>query len=453
MKKAFVILLAICMMIPVFAVSSFAVDNSQATNVDKMIPTVYVGTTVTDSTADKGTRSNPYDNFVDAYGAVIANSTTGKAKIVLLDDINFFGTDDTPTVSSSVAYWYLSDFNYQDKAGTVYVCGEYDTVDNQYPKLNFYYDSNGVVVTFGANMVFYDITLGNDSGTTKKNLWIAAALHDLTFGFNVSKTANSVNLVGGGFNKNGATYYDGSKDGSVINFYSGVYGDVFLTLRSGAGHSITSDDPIIFNLYGGQINNINTTATTSQNTVTINVYEGTVLKKIDNPSTNGLVATSAFLNFYNNKDSFVEDMTTGVTGTFADGTGVVYKAGSADLRAPSYAVDFCGVQDKSEGEKFSVRLVGTVDSLEFDYVGFEIDINGVDYSNTSKRVYTSIQGAGDTIYTAAQLGSNYIYTRTITGIPKSETIKFTVRPFIRIGDIDYYGQECTVTYTDGVIAK
>ena len=105
---------------------------------------------------------------------------------------------------------------------------------------------------------------------------------------------------------------------------------------------------------------------------------------------------------------------------------------------------------------FRSTTMGTVDSLKFDCVGFEIDINGVDYSNTSKCVYRSIKGAGN-VYTASLLGSNYIYTRTITGLPNTGTITFTVRPFIRIGDvengIDYYGQEYTITYVNGVVQR
>ena len=462
MKKAFAILLAICMMIPVFAVSTFAVDNSEATEIDNTIPTVYVASTGSDATTDGTNRNTPFKSFVAAYNAVIANNDTGKAKIVLLDTVSAWQENGTYPIENGAKQLRLSDFDYGNKAGTVYVCGEYDTTTQKYTGvLDLSDGTNASCLTLGANTVFYDMTFKNKAGNTNKNMWFAFAMHDVTFGFNVSKIGGACPFVGTVFNSNGVVNCDDAKDGAVFSFYSGSWGDSFLTFRnSSAGYRIAEGDNITCNIYCGTFSKLAITgessATAAANIVTLNIYnDANITTQINNPVINdGTV--NAEVNCYNGCKSKIESgMTTGFMGTFANGQNVSEKEGK--LTAPSYAVNYSGVQDKSEGEKFSVRLVGTVDSLEFDYVGFEIDINGMDYSNTSKRVYTSIQGAGDTTYTAAQLGSNYIYTRTITGIPKTGTMTFTVRPFIRIGDIasgvNYYGQEYTVIYVNGVLQK
>ena len=171
-------------------------------------------------------------------------------------------------------------------------------------------------------------------------------------------------------------------------------------------------------------------------------------------------ATNGKLNIYNGTESSLTQVkqsspfVNSTTGAWTDK--VVIHSEKVELLAPSYAVGFSGVQDKADDKGYSVRFVGTVDSLEFDCVGFLLDINGSDYSNTSSYVYTSILGK-DKTYTAAELGSNYIYTRTITGLPTTGTITFKVTPFIRVGDIvdgvNYYGQEYTVTYVNGDLQK
>ena len=93
MKKAFAILLAICMMIPVFAVSTFAVDHSQATEINNTIPTVYVASAAYTRDTEKtlGTKENPYTYFLDAYNSFVTSQTGGK--IVLLDDVSYAETN------------------------------------------------------------------------------------------------------------------------------------------------------------------------------------------------------------------------------------------------------------------------------------------------------------------------------------------------------------------------
>ena len=127
MKKAFAILLAICIMIPFFAFSSFAVDNSEATEIDNTIPTVYAASTGSDATADGTNRNTPFKTFDAAYNAVITNNDTGKAKIVLLDTVSAWQENVNYYVENGARQLRLGDFDYGNKSGTVYVCGEYDT--------------------------------------------------------------------------------------------------------------------------------------------------------------------------------------------------------------------------------------------------------------------------------------------------------------------------------------
>ncbi len=435
MKKAFAILLAICMMIPVFAVSTFAVDNSEATEIDNTIPTVYVASTGSDATTDGTNRDTPFKSFEAAYNDVISTKHTGETrKVVLIDDVVAFDNNKT-TIHP------LKEFS-----GTVYVCGEYN--GNSYSTLDCSRapgeDAAGCVIILGANMVFYDITLKNASSQL---IWFVAAWYDLTLGFNITHNCKSVPITGSVWNGSNTQYCDDRTDGATISIYSGdKYGTVIAGNRSNLGFK--KEEKITLNVYAGKYSSISSreAGSNADATIEINIYgigKSTTVKApdIDNSKDK--------LNLYNGVEVTLSDL-------FADKTNVTEGLIENKFTAPSYAVNYCGVQDKSEGEKFSVRLVGTVDSLDFDYVGFEIDLNGMDYSNTSKRVYTSIQGA-DKEYTAAQLGSNYIYTRTITGIPKTGTMTFTVRPFIRIGDVasgvNYYGNTYEVTYVDGVLQK
>lgn len=461
MKKIFAIILTMCIIITALSFSVLAVDTSEI-KIDNSIATVYAGTTVTDSEAEKGTRANPFSNFEDAYNAATSSVYSGeKRKIVLLGDVPAY-SDNTTAIVADAVYLYLNNFDYVNKAGTVYVCGEYDANSEKYTgSVNFYKNALGCVLTLGANMVFYNMTFKNISETSTANIWVAAALHDLTFGFNISKDCKSMALVGSCFNTAGASHCDDALDGSEISFFDGTFGDVFLAHRSAnTNYTISENDNIICNFYGGSFSRVCVTSTNSGSkvggSVNINIYNAKVSKDIINPSSGGV--EESMVTFYNGcKDSIVAGMSSGLGGTFKNGVNVFEVAGETPLPAPSYAVNLCGVQDKTDGNEFSIRFVGTVDSLEFDYVGFMIDANGTDYSKTASKVYTSILGAESTIYTAEQLGSNYIYTRSITGIPTTGTITFTVKPFIRIGNVvsgvNYYGQEYTVTYIDGVLVR
>ena len=115
-------------------------------------------------------------------------------------------------------------------------------------------------------------------------------------------------------------------------------------------------------------------------------------------------------------------------------------------------VSFRGVQcaDSTEaGGK--LRLIGLIDDLKFEAVGFDISVvstvKNTSYTATCTKVYDSIL-EGTTPKTAEELGGKYIYTFTVKGIPTAitENITFTVTPYSMLGGRKAAGETKTFTY-------
>ena len=341
--------------------------------------------------------------------------------------------------------------------GTVYVCGIADK-DGNYPTLDFSRTSSGdTVVNLGTSMVFYDLTITNDGG----NLWFAAAFHELTFGFNITTDMSdeyAVKLTGG-YQSNKITANQDSDSGCNVNIYSGVFGDCYLgnfADMSAKGSDYTVDKDSVFNLYGGEVKNIcgyrgdAAGEESFKANATINMYGGTVKEKIivrgQLISANGYKPT---LNLYNGAKP------TDLGDTFKYNNRQYVNELFCRLSVPEYVVGYVGVQDGSaDGDKYNVRFVGTVSSLGFDKVGFEIDAsNGKEYDTSCKRVYTSILGDGKE-YKAAELGGNYIFAVAIREIPRlHDNVSFKVIPFIEIGGFKYYAASQNVCYSKGEHAE
>ncbi len=91
---------------------------------------------------------------------------------------------------------------------------------------------------------------------------------------------------------------------------------------------------------------------------------------------------------------------------------------------------------KSDTPSTNLRLVTTVDSLEYRSVGFKVEVNGVVKADTSTRtVYQTIKGYKDGqgisyLPTRFSGESKYFMTHTLTGIPSADyDTKITVTPY------------------------
>ena len=181
-----------------------------------------------------------------------------------------------------------------------------------------------------------------------------------------------------------------------------------------------------------------------QKDVTINLYGGTFSKVKNFGSYN------SYLNYLEGVD-FSSVEVSGFT------SNAELKKSDTKIPSPDYAVNYCGVQstDIADG-KYSLRFVGTVDSLNFSAVGFEIiartteNPDGTDYSKSCSTVYTTINAGTYRKYTAAELGGNYIYALAIKNIPVAAgTVSFEITPFVAVGETVYYGTSYTVTCDSG----
>ena len=113
-----------------------------------------------------------------------------------------------------------------------------------------------------------------------------------------------------------------------------------------------------------------------------------------------------------------------------------------------------GVQEGTVDDVFSVRFVGTVDSLNYSEVGFKVTELEYDRSWTkgTNVVYSKLIGNTDTgvvEYTEENLNGQYIYALTIQGVPTEGTVTFNVTAYGIVDGVKVVGKTYAVTYTDG----
>ena len=116
-----------------------------------------------------------------------------------------------------------------------------------------------------------------------------------------------------------------------------------------------------------------------------------------------------------------------------------------------------GVQ-KAIGDNTKVRIVAGINTLDALNYGFEAsvqideDATKTAAPQTSATVYTSLLADGKTI-TSADYDVNYFACVTLTGIPASGTVKYTVRSFItKLEGVKIYGDAIELTFVDGVLS-
>ena len=113
-----------------------------------------------------------------------------------------------------------------------------------------------------------------------------------------------------------------------------------------------------------------------------------------------------------------------------------------------------GIQEGAVDGVFSVRFVGTVDSLNYSEVGFKVTELEYDRSWTkgTNVVYSKLIGNTDTgvvEYTEEILNGQYIYALTIQGVPTEGTVTFNVTAYGIVDGVEVTDTTYAVTYTDG----
>lgn len=120
--------------------------------------------------------------------------------------------------------------------------------------------------------------------------------------------------------------------------------------------------------------------------------------------------------------------------------------------------DFVGVQTKIETEDWSLRLISTVDSLDYRAVGYEINVTGdisKSFDECTQTVYSSIVDDLGTRYAEA-LGGKYIFTATVhtISIEKYDNLIFEIKPYvIDMNGDKIYGGTYTYEFIDGVVQQ
>ncbi len=122
------------------------------------------------------------------------------------------------------------------------------------------------------------------------------------------------------------------------------------------------------------------------------------------------------------------------------------------------APKFVGMQESAvKNGTFNVRLIATIDTVNYTNVGFNITVNGSEKVKTlkCKSVFMKLTGNNDgkmISYTATELGGSYIYALVLEGLSADEAYSFTVTPFATDADGEtvYTGVAYTVRYVNGV---
>ncbi len=138
------------------------------------------------------------------------------------------------------------------------------------------------------------------------------------------------------------------------------------------------------------------------------------------------------------------DIVSGSYSADEEGTGAVYRGHQASLVANDGTYD--------------IRLIATIDSLDYEEVGFEIDLvatglNVTDHKQACEYVYTSLIGKADGItytYTPEEMGGKYLMALALENFTKDMgTVAITVKPYWVTEGTTNYGAAYVVTYNGG----
>ncbi len=133
---------------------------------------------------------------------------------------------------------------------------------------------------------------------------------------------------------------------------------------------------------------------------------------------------------------------------------------------PAEGVKTYGVQNSQAADgKFNVRFVGTLDSLDYLTIGFEVtaywrgedgSLQQKDFRVDCQKVYRSITGKAengiDFEATAEELGGEYVFALSILNAPASEAagaVTFVCRSFAATAESTVYGNAFACAYETG----
>lgn len=162
------------------------------------------------------------------------------------------------------------------------------------------------------------------------------------------------------------------------------------------------------------------------------------------------------------------EITSGLSGWILRDGQVMIPAGAAAVvpSDPSHfapvtegGVTFRGVQNtEAKDGSFNLRFIGTVDSLHYSVLGYDLSCTWAEGSKpeaefTTDTVYKTITATENGMtkqYTAEGFSAEYIWAVTVAGIPATGDMTFTVKPF----SCDPEGNKTTVgvytlVYRDG----
>lgn len=265
-----------------------------------------------------------------------------------------------------------------------------------------------------------------------------------------SKTSNVV-LNGGTFNYVIGGCLNAAMAGNV-NISVGGSANIMDTVYCGSGKSNTTGD-ITLDISGGSIGKIMCGGTSSGETrgdVLIRITGGTF------GSIYGRGSETATLT-----GLLTVDMT-GFPPSAADGYVASkfydYDPAKAIFKTAVYkGLENYGVQEAIYGDgTYSVRFLTTVDSLDYESVGYIISASGNNVNTENwpmEKSCTSVYTAVLADAVPVTVEGKYFHTVVINNISveKYDDITFTYKPFVTIDGVRYYGAEQSVVYNDGVL--
>ncbi len=116
---------------------------------------------------------------------------------------------------------------------------------------------------------------------------------------------------------------------------------------------------------------------------------------------------------------------------------------------------FVSYQTQTESDDtFSLRLISVLKDLNCQEVGYKVKmslrennvVKSVEKSVACNYAYETIDGKSANQLSGAISSAEYIYVLTITGIPATPEIEYTVTPFMVVGGETIYGRSQTITY-------
>ena len=147
-------------------------------------------------------------------------------------------------------------------------------------------------------------------------------------------------------------------------------------------------------------------------------------------------------------------------GVYATASWSDVMSGGVTIDAPDGSV-YRGAQvSTKEGDTtFKTRFIATIDDYtKYSSVGFDIQLGGNSVREYKcQTVYSSVCGTLETgttkVYSAVELGGNYIYCITINNMKVSENYEIIVTPFVYRGSEKISGASYKLTYANGDVVS